>query len=121
MLYNYECTKSCLVKNVPKDIKKNLLIEPHPDGLLIWTVQHGINEDPKLTCPLCNSEARRSWYGIKLQTFVRGNCYLNKDDCRRQMDLRLLEAGQDPYKHMRQPGEVDDLKSKLKKKKTSRR
>jgi hypothetical protein len=52
--------------------------------------------------------------------YIKGNCYLNRADCRRQMDLHKLETGQDPYAHMRVPGEVDDIKSRLKNPKKSK-
>lgn len=122
--YNYQCTKECKVKQLPKELKEKLCIEKHPKGMLVWTEQHAMPEDnkwPKIACPLCSSEAKPTWHGINQQGYTRGDCYLNRGDCNRQMDLDLLSQGRDPYGHMRQPGEVDELKKKLKKAKIKRR
>jgi hypothetical protein len=122
MFYPYQCSneKPCNVKNLPKDAhptmrpEEEVCIEKHPTGMLVWLENHGMNETPEIKCPACGGKAVRSTHGITPPVgHVRGQCYLNRGDQRRQMDLRTLEAGQDPYAHMRQPGELDDLKSRL--------
>lgn len=113
--YNYECTKGCKVKQLSKQQKKTLCIEKHPKGLLVWTVNHSMNEWPKVQCPVCGADARPTWHGTKQYGYVRGNCYLNRADCARQRDIALLETGNDPYARFRQPGEADYIKSQLKK------
>lgn len=119
--YNYSCPNACKVKQLPKAAKAKLAIEKHPSGVLVWTEQHGMNDNPQIKCPVCKIGAIRTWYGVSLHGYIRGDCYKNRDDCKRQMDLRLLESGNDPYAHMRQSGEVDDLKKRLKKKKLPKR
>lgn len=117
MLYNYRCTKGCKLK----DLLKSSIVTPEKDfmqvksGDLVWEEKHGMTENPKIECPLCGERAERTMEGVKSPLFyIKGNCYLNRDDCRRQMDLHKLETGQDPYAGMRQPGEVDHLKKELK-------
>lgn len=121
MFYNYTCPSNCKIKQLSKMLQEKLAIEKHPKGLLVWTEQHGMNDTPCIKCPVCGNVAIRTWHGVSLKGYTKGNCYLNRDDCKRHMDLRLLESGNDPYKHMRQPGETDDLTQRLKKKKTPRR
>jgi len=120
--YNYTCPGGCKTKQLTKTLKKSLALEKHPKGLLIWTEQHGMNDKPEIKCPVCAGLAERTFHGTTFTGWIRGNCYLNRADAKRQMDLRLLEKkGDDPYGYMRQPGEVDDLKSRLRKKKTPKR
>jgi hypothetical protein len=118
--YNYTCPKKCKISKLTKYQKQKLAIERNTKNILIWTEQHGMNSRPYIKCPVCGSSAERTWYGTKQFGYIRGNCYLNKADCKRQMDLNLLETGNDPYGYMRQSGEVDDLKQRLKKKKIPR-
>lgn len=121
--YNYECSNKtpCKVKALTEEQKNKLCIEEHPKGKLIWTERHGWDEKPEIKCPVCGKDAVKSAHGMGNVTgYIRGNSYLNRGDIARQMDLHTLET-KDPYGHMRQPGEVDDLKSRLKKAKIKRR
>lgn len=121
--YNYTCPKQCKTTKLSKEQKlrvSKLAVEKHPKKILIWAEQHAWDSKPNIKCPLCESKAEMTWYGTKQFGYIRGNCYLNRADCKRQMDLNLLETGNDPYSHMRQSGEVDELKKKLKKKKIPR-
>lgn len=115
--YNYQCGKKdpCKLEKLSDELKEKLCLQepPHPDGFLVWTERHGMQETPEYKCPVCGDKAVMSSYGVDVTGFIRGNCYLNRQDAKKQMDLRLLETGQDPYKHMRQAGEVDHLKQKL--------
>lgn len=123
MFYPYQCNKKkpCSVTDLkPENAhptlrpEEEICIESHPEGMLVWLEAHGMNDTPDIKCPACGGKAVRSTHGINAPTgHVRGNCYLNKADQRRQMDLRTLEAGQDPYAHMRESGEVDHLKKQL--------
>lgn len=123
MFYPYQCSKEkpCNVKDVkPENAhptmrpEEDLCLEKHPQGMLVWLENHGMNEIPEIKCPGCGGKAMRSTYGLTPpRGFIRGQCYLNRADQRRQMDLRTIESGQDPYAHMRQAGEVDDLKARL--------
>jgi hypothetical protein len=122
MFYPYQCAnkKPCNVKDLPKDAhptmrpEEEICIEKHPTGLLVWLECHGMDEKPEIKCPVCNGKAMRSAHGMNApKGHIRGQCYLNRADQRRQMDLRTLEAGKDPYAHMRESGEVDHLKNQL--------
>jgi predicted nucleic acid-binding Zn ribbon protein len=116
--YHYACSEGCTLDDV-KAAKDTFTFEGTiiavKSGTLIWEVKHGMTEMPKIKCPLCSKKADRTMEGVGAPIwYIKGNCYLNKDDCRKQMDLHKLETGQDPYAHMRQPGEVDHIKKKLK-------
>lgn len=73
-------------------------------------------------CPRCNSnKTKKIFHNMEVSGYVRGNGYLDKAGCHRDMNLFKLtekdpDTGEslDPYHHMRQPGETDELKSKLK-------
>jgi hypothetical protein len=123
MFYPYQCAKEkpCSLKGL--DLEKihptlrpeeEICIEKHPDGVLVWLECHGMSDTPEIKCPACGGKAMRSTTGLTPPLgHIRGQCYLNRADQRKQMDLRTLEAGQDPYGHMRQSGEVDHLKKQL--------
>lgn len=76
------------------------------------------------TCPRCkkNDDVERQLACGSAQCYIRGNGFLDKSGTSRDMNLHKLtttddETGEsnDPYHEMREPGEVDDLKAKLKK------
>lgn len=119
--YNYWCPKECKLKQLSKELRDKLTIEKHPKGRLVWTERHSMDEKPEIKCPVCATVSERTWHGTKQQGWIRGQCYLNRADAKRHMDLRVLESGNDPYGHMRQAGEVDDLKSRLRKKKVPKK
>jgi hypothetical protein len=73
-----------------------------------------------MICPRCQgSNCEKTFYGYQVLSYVRGDGYLDRAGCHRDMNLYKLtgtdERGQstDPYAEMRQPGEVDDLKVRL--------
>lgn len=115
--YNYQCGKKKPCKTsklTPEQAQKLCLVDPpHPKSMLVWTERHGMQENPEYKCPVCGGKAVVSSWGVDVTGFIRGNCYLNRSDAKKQMDLRLLETGEDPYAGMRQPGEVDHIKQKL--------
>jgi hypothetical protein len=112
--YNYRCTEDCLLKDLPDDKHDGLILMSTRGGELVWEVSHGMSEEPDIKCPLCGAEAIKTLLGVPFpEAYIRGNCYLDKEGCRRDMDLYKLNKGQDPYAHMRQPGELDDLKNRL--------
>lgn len=127
MRYSYRCNESkenrCTVQNWidAEDKDDEIAIEvdfddegePKLEEPLTWEVQHGMTEDPEVRCPLCDQVAYRAIRNLAAFYF-RGNCYLDKDGCQRDMNVYKLR-NDDPYGHMRQPGEVDDMISKLKK------
>lgn len=72
---------------------------------------HKMTEDPDIICPECNVKCFRAIQPV--QGFVKGNCYLDKKGCKKAAELATL-TDDDPYKQHRQPGETDDLVSKIK-------
>ncbi len=67
-----------------------------------------------MTCPRCNSqECEKTLHGYNHIFYVRGNGYLDREGCRRDMNLHKLTTD-DPYKNMRVAGEVDEMKAKFK-------
>jgi hypothetical protein len=135
MRYYYKCgekrNEGCRISNLPDEFFKTGLFEPvevvienrltelTEDGLidgdsspLVWAVEHGMAEKPEVKCPLCEGNAAvvinqaPNWYW-------RGDCYANKEDCQKQMNIHKLKTN-DPYGYMRQPGEVDDMISNIK-------
>jgi predicted nucleic acid-binding Zn ribbon protein len=120
MRYNYSCTKGCTLKA----LLEADIVTPDKDffqvksGNLVWEETHGMTEDPKIKCPLCGKKAAKTMEGMSAPVFYfPGNCYLNKEECRKQMDLHALESGNDPFAAHRQPGEVDHIKDKLRRNK----
>ena len=74
---------------------------------------HSMSEDPLIKCSKCKAKCFRAIQPIR--PLIRGNCYLNKTDCKAQAALSTLQDS-DPYARHRQPGEKDELISQLKNK-----
>lgn len=68
-----------------------------------------------MVCPRCNSkDCEKTFYGYgNMVMYTRGNGYLDKAGCQRDMNLYKLTTD-DPYAHMRVAGEVDEMKVKFK-------
>ena len=110
------CKDLCKADKLSEEKAKTLDITVDPEGVLLWTERHEMSVTPDIKCPICDKGgAVQSLYEGGTDFYFKGNCYLNRADAKRHMDLRLLESGNDPYKHMRQSGEVDDKIQKLKK------
>jgi len=134
MRYYYKCDKTecCKISGLPEEFfetetfEKAEVVPIHrltkmtEDGLidsdntpLVWVVEHAMGDDPEIKCPICEGEATTiinkapNWYW-------KGDCYTNKSDCNRQMNLHKLRTN-DPYGYMRQPGEVDEMSHNIKK------
>jgi predicted nucleic acid-binding Zn ribbon protein len=125
--YHYACDNGCTFQDAVKKRdeinkkRKDFTVIMVNSERLVWEEKHRMSETPKIKCPVCGKKANRTIEGIKAPLFYfPGNCYLNKDECRRRMDLHKLETGQDPYAYMRQPGEVDQIKKELKNPKKSK-
>jgi hypothetical protein len=131
MRYHYRCTKDdyCTLSDLPEEFHEGKLdievavdsriIEVtngsiDPSSPLVWVVEHPMVESPQVSCPLCNESARRV-VSAPSAMYFRGNCYLDKVGAQRDMNLYKLQKD-DPYGYMREPGEKDDLISRLKKK-----
>jgi len=73
-------------------------------------------------CPRCGSRnTHKTVNGIKVSGYVLGNGFLDREGVRRDMQLFHLtqkdsETGSplDPYGYLRQPGEADDLATRIK-------
>ena len=74
---------------------------------------HGMMVDPSVVCPKCSSKCSRLIQQVEV--LVKGNCYLNKKDCKKAAELSTLQES-DPYGTHRLPGEKEDLATKLKNK-----
>lgn len=134
-IYRYVCGKPkderCTLSNLPEgyfdgdgeidhriDFEDDRLIEWTEDGLIdteksviVQLVYHGMTETKEVKCPACGTDAKRI---IGRSTFFfPGNCFLNKADCRRQMNLHKL-MNDDPYGHMRPEGDKEALIKKIK-------
>ena len=133
MRYYYKCKKTdengCKLSDLPdefyegrmkvevaldsRSMKKNEEGRIDPSSSLIWTVNHPMIECPEIKCPLCGDKATRI-IGNSTEFYFRGNKYLDKLGCQRDMNLHKLQRD-DPYGYMREPGEKDHLVDKLRK------
>lgn len=118
--YHYKSPDNILLKDVDQNkiTGKTIFIE-NPDDLescrLIWVEKHGISEDPIIPCPITGKRAIRTMVGYDQTWYIRGNG-LARDVAGARRDMNLYQLQQnDPYAHMRQPGEKDDLINRLKK------
>ena len=78
-----------------------------------FIIEHGINNKPKeVMCPKCRSNETAQLFKVIPEFYTKGYGYLDKVGCRRSMNLHKLK-NDDPYAHMRQPGEADELAHNL--------
>lgn len=86
---------------------------------VIFETSHGFTPTPKelkeaTTCPRCGgTKVERVYRGGAPICYIRGNGYLDKAGCHRDMNLHKLTTD-DPYAEMREVGEADDLALRLK-------
>ena len=87
-----------------------------PDRLFRFETKHGMNEKPKVKCPKCGGlDTEQCFSGFEPPTFyIHGQGYLDVKGRRRDMHLHKL-MNDDPYGHMRQPGEKEELAASLRK------
>jgi putative FmdB family regulatory protein len=79
-----------------------------------WVVQHGMDEKPIVTCPQCGGKDTEKTFTTVTEGWIRGYGWLDKSGRQRDMHLHKL-MNDDPYRHMRQPGEKDELAASLRK------
>lgn len=114
--YDYACA-DC-EKVALERLKRDLTSEEY-DELVLFETSHSMDPTPEelqeaMTCPRCNgTNCERSMKNSNVIGYMRGNGYLDKAGARRDMNLFHLTQD-DPYAEYRQPGEVDEMKSKLK-------
>ena len=118
--YNYIC-ESCKISNlIDSKINKEFIIYVNPEcdnpllEPLIWSEFHKMSETPEIKCPVCEKISSKTFMGVHITSYVRGNCYFDKVGARRDMELHTLE-NHDPYDYLRQSGEADEMKSKMRK------
>lgn len=109
--YHYAC------KNCAKKSKADPSSDEY-DELVLFETSHSMKPTEAelaiaLKCPRCGkTECERSYKYSVITGYVRGNGYLDKAGVKRDMNLHHLTQG-DPYAEYRQPGEVEDLKTRL--------
>lgn len=113
--YVYEC-QDCLAKAT--DGGRELTKDEYEAEALFETTHPMEPTDEELheatKCPRCEgNNCMKVFYGSNITCYVRGNGYLDKAGCHRDMNMHKLETD-DPYAEYREPGEVDDIKSRLK-------
>ena len=82
----------------------------------VWEVRHGMSENPEIECE-CGAIARKCFSPPNF--YFRGNYLLNKQECKKNMDIHAMEVGNDPYKEHRVPGEKEHVIQNLKNQKTA--
>lgn len=116
----YVVCKTCekkLAHQLKKE-KRECTVDQYEE-LVLFETEHAISATEQeiaeaMICPRCNgSDCEKTYYGYNTIGYIRGNGYLDKAGCTRDMNLHRLVT-EDPYGHMRVPGEVDDLKARLK-------
>lgn len=85
---------------------------PKSEHTLVWEKHKMISDSDIESCPVCDGETIRLIASSLSATYIRGNGYLDKTGARRDMDKFTLQNN-DPYSHMREPGEKEHLLDKL--------
>lgn len=123
--YNYIC-RACETK-LTKAKGEQLTFDE--TGQAIFEVTHGMfpkeEELAQIKCPNCKSKkVEKTLYGSDIRGYVAGSGILDVAGCRREMLIHTAtrkdeETGKplDPYHHMREVGEVDDLALRIKRSK----
>lgn len=112
----YLC-KDCL--DLAERIKGDELTYEELELACLFETSHMMNPSPgdleeARTCPRCDSvDTEKTYFEYKPRGYVLGNGFLDRDGTRRAMNVYKLDQ-EDPYAHMREPGEVDELKAKFK-------
>lgn len=79
---------------------------------IVFEVRHGISEKPTIKCPLCGKTNCERALLDNPVSYTRGYGWLDKRGRNRDMNLHKL-VNDDPYGHMRETGEADDLANRL--------
>lgn len=117
----YAACKKC-DKKLERKLKKEKRqrTEEEYEELVLFETAHSFTATDTeiaeaMTCPRCGSqECEKTFYGYGNQVmYIKGNGFLDRDGCLRDMNVHKLVTD-DPYKDMRVPGEVDEMKAKFK-------
>lgn len=95
MRYDYRCSKCSTDKE-----------------WIIFEVEHGMSEEPEILCPKCKHKCEKAFLEQSNISWTRGYGWLDKRGRKRDMNLHKLENN-DPYGHMRESGEAEDLAKRL--------
>lgn len=115
-LYDYACL-DCEEQSQKK--AGRVLTSEEYDELVLFETIHSMEPSRKelleaTTCPRCGgTNCEKSLKNSQATGYIKGNGFLDREGARRDMHLYHLTQD-DPYKEYRQPGEVDDMKAKLK-------
>jgi len=118
--YNYRCNKCTIQHYIDSDLSVEQVPIPFTTDLedltkenYVFTVSHGMSEKPKIKCPVCKkTDCDRSYNTERTAVYTRGNYIQDTAGCKLEQELSKLREN-DPYGHMRQPGEADDLEKRL--------
>lgn len=126
MNYIYACA-SCERKAVRK-FKSKLISDGNSKTLpaeiyareVLFETSHGMKPKPEelkeaTKCPRCGGhDCQKSFHGFAVTGYIRGYGWMDKSGVNRDMNLYHLD-NKDPYAEHRVDGEVDHIKSQLKK------
>lgn len=110
--YDYIC-KDCATKAAQSSESEDFIYNES-----VFETYHSMNpsDDELLSaikCPRCGGvNCDKSYFGYNITTFILGYGWSDVSGRKRDMHLYKLE-NEDPYSSFRQPGEADDLKTKL--------
>lgn len=117
--YHYRSEPAIKLKDVDVDKLKGyeLFIE-NPDDFgdsrLIWIVTHSMFGATEVKCPITGQPAIKTILGCEPTFYFKGEGLVrDKAGAYRDMNLHRLQQD-DPYGHMRERGEKDDLIHRLK-------
>ncbi len=99
--------------------EKREMTDEEYEEMVLFETAHSIKADDEtiaaaMICPRCNGSDCSKTLPTNIVGYVRGDGYLDKAGATRDMHICHLTE-QDPYAEYRMPGEVDELKSQLKK------
>lgn len=115
-LYNYACL-DC-ERKAAKQLKRELTISEY-ESLVLFETSHGYTPSAQelkeaTECPRCHGHnCERSYHGSNVLSYIRGNGWLDHVGVRRDLNMHTLTQD-DPYAQYREPGEVEHLKTKIK-------
>lgn len=116
-VYVYQC-KKCLSGFSQEQLDK-MDTDTYGQSVLFETI-HSVKPSDKelkeaVVCPRCNdNDCEISFSGTKVHSYVRGYGWKDKAGARRDMNVFHLD-NDDPYSNHRVPGEVEHIRSNLKK------
>jgi hypothetical protein len=119
---NFICVCNSCERKLSAQVKtqKREWTKEEYESLVLFETSHSIKATEAeikeaLTCPRCDGQdCSKTFIGYDVMGYVRGNGYLDTAGCKRDMNLFHLTQD-DPYADYRVPGEVEEMKTQLKK------